>query len=460
MAGRDPVNKLIREALDEHFHGTPEREEAARLVSKVLRSKPINRNVRVGLWLQLKRGSIVKLRDWVDGVTQRKPVIPPRFRQLKSDVQKVLNPIQPRQESTQAPNDFLFTARKAKLKSQLPAADLIYLLFVELLGYENLGRFEKIAWSVPLDFHGRAFLVEHRKFGWGIFVQDEDGDNQTAEEIAVKINRACRKATPFFEWHAQTHLDGLRLNVHNKSRHLHERYKYFLNLYFRSVKRLPVPRYEERSGSKQSLQSLIREFEKPKRHKERVEWLALAVIDAFFSWTEHVLIHIAIMGGRIRTGEELVRMVNAEWAEKFKKAIDIRESMAKMYYDTLIVIRRQLRNFVAHGAFGKRGEAFQFHSPIGAIPVTLSWEHKKLELTGESEFDDQKALVTIAAFVSFLWSGERALMKLYIQGTELPLRPSSAKFGEYAEALKSKRTMKAYIEELQRSEEDARHMDW
>jgi hypothetical protein len=42
---------------------------------------------------------------------------------------------------------------------------VVYFLLVDLLGFKNLGTFEKIAWSVPVDFEGRAFLIEHRKAG-------------------------------------------------------------------------------------------------------------------------------------------------------------------------------------------------------------------------------------------------------------------------------------------------------
>jgi hypothetical protein len=60
-----------------------------------------------------------------------------------------------------------------------------------------------------------------------------------------------------------------------------------------------------------------------------------------------------------------------DWKDKFKAAIDLRDQTAKGHYDTLLEIRRQIRNFVAHGAFGKDGQAFDFHSSAGAVPVRL-----------------------------------------------------------------------------------------
>ena len=103
------------------------------------------------------------------------------------------------------------------------------------------------------------------------------------------------------------------------------------------------------------------------RMSEKASWLALAAVDAFFAWTEHIFIHIAILQGNITTGEELAKIIGAEWNRKFKSALDLNDGVAKKYLDELIVLRRQLRNFVAHGAFGKEGEAFSFHSGAGAV---------------------------------------------------------------------------------------------
>jgi hypothetical protein len=57
------------------------------------------------------------------------------------------------------------------------------------------------------------------------------------------------------------------------------------------------------------------------RMTDFVSWLALAAIDAFYAWTEHIFIHIAILQGRITTGTELADLAGAEWNVKFKHAL-------------------------------------------------------------------------------------------------------------------------------------------
>jgi hypothetical protein len=46
----------------------------------------------------------------------------------------------------------------------------------------------------------------------------------------------------------------------------------------------------------------------------------MAAIDAFFSWTEHIFIHIAILNSSITTGEDFAALSGAEWNVKFKRA--------------------------------------------------------------------------------------------------------------------------------------------
>lgn len=58
--------------------------------------------------------------------------------------------------------------------------------------------------------------------------------------------------------------------------------------------------------------------------------------------------------------------------EKFKLAIDINSSSLKLFYDRLLILRKQVRNFVAHGAFGKDGQALEFHSSVGCATIAAS----------------------------------------------------------------------------------------
>ena len=101
---------------------------------------------------------------------------------LKNKIQKILNPIDCAVEKgTKADKDFLFKAVRADVGDDLPPYYLIYFLFVDLLGFKNLGRFEKVAWSIPIDYNGVAYVLEHRKLGMGLFVADKESQKKECQ---------------------------------------------------------------------------------------------------------------------------------------------------------------------------------------------------------------------------------------------------------------------------------------
>jgi hypothetical protein len=51
----------------------------------------------------------------------------------------------PASTSTDAPVNFLFSAGRSNAGRDLPPYYLVYFLMVDLLGFENLGKFEKVS---------------------------------------------------------------------------------------------------------------------------------------------------------------------------------------------------------------------------------------------------------------------------------------------------------------------------
>ncbi len=377
---------------------------------------------------------------------------------LKVICLRILSPVKAADATTIAKKDFLFTAKKAINGSELPRPYFLYFLLVDLLGFRDLGRFEKLAWSVPIDFRGKAFLIEHRKFGVGIFIQDDE-DKEDAEAIALLLKRAVRAAKPFFKWKADDAIKASNFNVTNNSKRLFERYEYLKSLY--------EPKYAEAVQKKE--ETIKTEFkngwlvERPYYNLIRdARWLALATIDAFFCWTEHVLVHIAILNSAIKTGEQFISISGGEWNTKFKAALDIEDPVTKRHFDKLMMLRKQIRNFVAHGAFGKDGETLLFHSSAGAVPVTFDTTKDGTAITvGENlEFDSAQAFEIIEPFIKYLWEGQREPAFIYIQEWELPLILTFARDGKYQEAMSSVEDMNLLVEHLSHEIDNASNMDW
>jgi hypothetical protein len=356
-------------------------------------------------------------------------------------------------------DDIDFSGSRTNAGRCLPPYYLVYFLLVDLLGFTNLGRGEKVAWSVPVEFEGCKLIIEHRKFGLGIFAANLPADEVAAAEVAKHIHAGVKAAEPYFNFLADSAAKGSRLNVKNNSRELYERFKFFADSY--EIKRMEAEarnheqvRIEYTNGYSVSFPS--------SGFRREARWYAVTAIEAFFSWTEHLFIHLAIIQGRITTGAAVAKIADAPWGDKFKSALDLSNADTKDFYDKLVALRRQIRNFVAHGAFGKDGQAFSFHSGAGAVPLLLPHRQNKdgFRFGDGVEFVTYDAIVLIRDFIEHLWGGNLAPAKIYIQESGLPLILSQSADGTYTRAMASKEGMTEFTDYQQRMFDEAADMDW
>ena len=93
----------------------------------------------------------------------------------------------------------------------LPPYYLVYFLLVDLLGFPNLGQWEKVAWTVPVRYRGRLYGIEHRKMGLGIFAPTLDPNARmsgtpsedaeaAARAISKHIKQGVAAAEPDVDW--------------------------------------------------------------------------------------------------------------------------------------------------------------------------------------------------------------------------------------------------------------------
>lgn len=367
----------------------------------------------------------------------------------------------------------LMLASRTRGGGALPPYYLVYFLLVDLLGFPHLGPWEKTAWMVPIRYRGRLYGIEHRKMGLGIFAPCEDsGTNKScnptnnqetdAEKITRLIKKAVSVATPYFQWRAERAASGSQFNVHNKNKPLFDRYQYFRDRYS-TLEKEAKARQDERQVTK-----IIRvdgtemaSYSDPSSSLAReAKWNAQAAIEAFFAWSEHAFIHLSILQGCLRTGDEVTKLAKDNWKEKFKKAFNLNDKAIKEHYDTLVDIREQLRNFMAHGAFGKRGEAFCFHSEAGAVPVLLSdSQNHRYGLAGNPAFDESQAIIEIEAFLRHLWASSLAPGKHYLF-SGLPGILTFVADETYKQAMQSEESMKKLVHHLTMQFDNAANMDW
>ena len=351
-----------------------------------------------------------------------------------------------------------FGGERTEAGRELPEYHLVYFLLVDLLGFENLGRHEKIAWSLPVELDGQVLFIEHRKLGLGVFSSRNTDSEEAAREVVRLVKKGVRVAQPYFDWRAQDAVMNSQVNVRNRSSELYERFQFLLDLYQAKSAELEVDFRTDYSRFRVADYQVLRQM----------EWLALSVVESFFSWTEHVFIHLAILQGECTTGDGVGKLARGEWGPKFKSALDIGDPTLKRYYDELMSLRNQVRNFVAHGAFGKEGEAFRFHSDAGAVPVLLphrQGDHSyrfpdSLALSwGSKGSSDHNAIALIQDFISYIRSGSLAPAWIYLDSGE-DLILTMAGNGTYGLAMASEEDMTEFVEGLSYFNDMHANMDW
>lgn len=390
--------------------------------------------------------------------------LPAHFLPLRESALKAIAPIRPPDSNTVADGNFLFSAERTRAGNKLPPYYLIYFLLVQLLGFENLGRSEKVAWSVPIDFHGRAFLIEHRKLGVGVFAHDAEAEDGAAEQIVTRIQNGTSLAEPYFGWLADQAISVSAVNVENNSSALFDRYLFLLEAFEAKAEEAERLKDEVVVEEGEAADGRAWTSYRVPSHQLRIEasWLATSAIEAFFSWTEHSFIHLAILTGRVTTARDIAALAEASWPAKFKSALDLSDPDAKRLFDQLLVVRREVRNYVAHGAFGKQGEAFTFHSAAGAVPVLLPHRsgNKSFVFGIRLAFDFSSAIDLVKEFAAFLWAGPREPAGMYIQESGLPTILTMAADGTYLAAMESRDSMDEFITYLNYQHDQAANMDW
>lgn len=381
----------------------------------------------------------------------------------KQTALKILYPIKLTDNNTSAKENFLFSAARSDAGRGLPEYFLVYFLFNDLLQFKNLGRFEKIAWSFPIDYNGKAFLIEYRKFGVGVFVQDKEKDELEAEEIVKKINAAIKSVRPFYDYLAEVAVKKSEFNIVNNNRTLYERFQYLLSLYKTEIKKYLDNKDEIKTTTKFSNNGeLISSRNLGYKYYQNANWIAISCIEAFYSWTEHLFIHLAVVAESMSNGDEVTALIEGEWKAKFKAAIKDNSKEANKFYDELLIVRQQLRNFVAHGAFGKNGNAFKFHSGTGAVPVLMNHRKQKnrFSLHGSLAFREEDVIKLIEDFIEFLWQGALKPAMYYTQECGLPTILTLAANGTYKTATVNMESMTEYSTDLMSELDNAANMDW
>lgn len=337
---------------------------------------------------------------------------------------------------------------------------LIYMLLVDLLDFEYFGPFEKLTYAIPIEHEGLIYGVNYQKFGMRI-IYSEGGD---PEAVYNTLKRGMKAARPYYLWRAEQASETDNLNLVSKCTALWGKYIFLQEqskkLLEEAENQKEVTVVENSYNEDGSFAWAL--YKQPAyEFLEQGRWMHEAAVDAFFAWSEQALVHVAVLLGKLANGKDIVGLLKGEFAPKCKLVLDMENSEDKAAYDDIVSLRTDLRNYVAHGSFGKDGSTFAFHTTVGSVPLRVLDGRSSAEFSfGTDGLRDWEGdYQRIEEFISRLWSNNRAPAQLYVEAG-LPCILTYVSDGTYARAMQSKAEMTAFIDYLGRMMDDHANMDF
>ena len=387
-------------------------------------------------------------------------ISPPNLTTIKRGALAELSPLVPAApEETPRLSD-LSRLTLSHTETDLPEHHLVYMLLVDLLEFYDHGRAENTLWSIPIKLRNTIFVLEFGKSGFRWFTNGGRTSETHAmvSEIVKCITLAVAKSSDYFQWQADVAAKGSNLTIENRSIQLYDRYLYFYHLYESKCESILEKQTKVAGTRLEQIEDLFG----LQLLKQEASWIAQSAIEAFFGWTEHVFVQLAIFTSENMTGNRVVDLAHSNWQKKYERVFDMNDSTSKFHYLNLCEIRNSLRNPFAHGLIRKDFSGICFHSRIGAIPLN-SRSHAAISswwFSANVGASEKESLSKIADFIDHLWNEDRKLLEIYIQERGLPLVLTMTCDGTYSRALESEESMLDLVEGLTNHMDQVDNMDF
>lgn len=254
---------------------------------------------------------------------------------------------------------------------KLPLPSLVFICLVGLKSFRYWGKSEKVLWEIPVKYKSFPFLLSHRKFGFRVDRKNGvDYPQNIVEEMIQELTNAICAADRLLQPFAQQQIRSGNVTVANHYIKLDMMYCFFRKKAKESFLR-PPPEPKVTKRNKDG--TPIAWSHDPSKWERQGFYYAVAMIDAFFTRLEHLLVLLLPFIGFDPTTEDLAAIISANWTDKYKRVFNLAtDTKAKALFDELKFVKEKYRNAIMHGYFEKRGASLFFHLPPYAVPVLLS----------------------------------------------------------------------------------------
>jgi hypothetical protein len=254
----------------------------------------------------------------------------------------------------------------------LPSPDMVFLALVTILGFKYWGKGEKVLWTIPIFYKCIPFQLHHRKFGFTVEAEDarSSSTQKLAREMLTVLSRGITFAEKALEPMISFQIKEGNISIPNHFHQLDRRYRFFRKRALRAY-RQPKPKPKEHKDASGNVTGTS--FDLGKADREGFNY-AVAMLGAYFSRLEHVLVLLLAFGNYDPESDDLARFIGMIWSEKFKRLFNVNSAPGnKRIYDDLRHIKERYLNTFSHGGFEKAGASLFFHVPyLGPVPVQMS----------------------------------------------------------------------------------------
>jgi hypothetical protein len=114
--------------------------------------------------------------------------------------------------------EHLYAFENVSVRNSDPPAYIVAFMFLNVLGYRNFGRAEKVWWHTFFKYRSHVFLVRDYKFGtWPL--ETKKGSNPPAEivqQVLAKIQSAARQSDELLEIELKKKIQSEQFWLHNR----------------------------------------------------------------------------------------------------------------------------------------------------------------------------------------------------------------------------------------------------
>jgi hypothetical protein len=340
---------------------------------------------------------------------------------------------------------------------EFPLPYMIYIVLVLLLQFRHKGREEKIAWTICFQFKSQHFAISYRKFGLRFFCSPE-ADEYVKKEIVVRLRKATEIADKIIEPIVKDRLNSGFFAIQNRSTLLFEKYTFFRGKTKEAFESEPPGPVTVKSGPGILVRSLD-----PFQPKREGFYYTQAMLDAFFSYLEHIMVLLLAFQGFDLNRDDIVSFMSDDWTKKYNRLFDPqKDSNFMRHYRKLEEVKERWRNTLAHGGFEKKGSSLYVAFPdCEYIPVTLSrYKHSVHFSMFPVEEKDYKWMCNVLdSFLGDLHSGTWKRKMDFIE-SGLDVFFNAEMIGAYKHALNSDEDMVSFIRAESEMWERNANMDW